>query len=240
MKACAVNDCIRKYAAKGYCHFHYNRVKRHGDPFVCLKQRNRLCAIVSCEKKHEGHGLCNTHNSRNKIHGDALKKFARSMTAKERLLSSVNTIDPNSCWEWLKRINLGGYGSIGINGKTCLAHRISYEIFKDKIPDNMLVCHSCDNRKCINPDHLFLGTYKDNCQDMIKKGRNRLPIGKDHWHFNNGIKLCKNNVIKIKEKLKNGTSALKIALEFNVTSHTIYGIKNGKTWRHVMLEEGKN
>jgi len=233
MRKCLVADCSNKYAAKGYCHFHYNRVKRHGDPSVCLKQKNRKCSVDGCEKKYEGNGFCNSHNWRLKRHGDAMKKFSRSMSVKERLLSSANTNDKGVCWEWMKRINNHGYGSIGVNGKTRLAHRVSFETFNFTIPNGLIVCHKCDNKKCINPEHLFLGTHKDNTQDMIKKCRQRPPEGQEHWHFNGKHKLRIVDVIKIKEQLSKGVSAVKISSEFNVTASSIYGIKSNKTWRHV-------
>ncbi len=237
MKICKVNKCENKYAAKEYCHLHYNRMKRHGDPLVCLKQKNRKCSIEGCERTHEGHGFCNTHNWRTKHHGDPLKKFSRSMETVEKLLSFVDASGPGACWEWTKSTSKSGYGNISINGKTRLVHRVSFEIFNGEIPDRMIVCHRCDRRNCINPNHLFLGTHKDNTQDMIKKGRQHVPLGKEHWHFNGNKKLCPDDVVKIKRKIKEGFSSVKIASDFNVTTSSISGIKNNKTWKHIILNE---
>lgn len=82
------------------------------------------------------------------------------------------TPEPNSgCWIWAGTCNWKGYGTISIGGVQRKAHRASYEAFVGAIPDGMLVCHKCDNPPCVNPDHLFVGTAKDNAQDRDAKGR---------------------------------------------------------------------
>jgi len=89
------------------------------------------------------------------------------------------------CWEWSASKHRQGYGRIRLGkkeGKTVQAHRVSYELFIGEIPSEKLVCHRCDNPSCVNPDHLFLGTHKDNMIDKYKKGRQGiLPTGEDHW-----------------------------------------------------------
>ena len=74
------------------------------------------------------------------------------------------------CWEWQGRIDRYGYGQVRVRGKTGKAHREAYRAFHGD-PGKLLVLHTCDNRKCCNPKHLFLGTHKDNMADMVKKGR---------------------------------------------------------------------
>lgn len=82
------------------------------------------------------------------------------------------TIMPNGCWEWIKSKDGYGYGLIRINKKTILAHRFSAKYLANQNIDNLHVCHHCDNPSCVNPNHLFVGTHKDNMDDMNRKGRN--------------------------------------------------------------------
>lgn len=75
-----------------------------------------------------------------------------------------------NCWEWQGAINHNGYGRFSLKGKTIAAHRISYFLFKGCIQGKNIICHSCDNPRCVNPDHLWEGTSRQNTLDMILKG----------------------------------------------------------------------
>jgi HNH endonuclease len=75
------------------------------------------------------------------------------------------------CWDWQRAVNSVGYGRIARNGTRVYAHRAAYELAYGPIPKDMCVLHSCDNRRCVRPDHLFLGTKRDNMLDMAAKGR---------------------------------------------------------------------
>lgn len=87
----------------------------------------------------------------------------------------------DACWEWQAKsvITSLGYGAINVDGKITVAHRVAWSLVNGEIPDGLFVCHKCDNPKCCNPSHLFLGTCSDNINDMCAKGRHGMK-GKKH------------------------------------------------------------
>ena len=94
----------------------------------------------------------------------------------ERIEENIERITESGCWVWMGYINKLGYGRFRVNGKKVLAHRAAYEEYKEKIPDDKIACHDCDNPSCVNPEHIFIGTHQDNHDDAIKKGRKDMGL----------------------------------------------------------------
>ena len=139
----------------------------------------------------------------------------------------------NKCWEIKTNIQKNGYAKISWNKKACWAHRLSYELFKGPIPKKMDVCHSCDNRKCVNPSHLFVGTRRDNMVDC--KNKKRISSGLKHSvimqkAFEGKRKLSDENVLSI---IKSTETNRELAKKFNVHNRLISLIKENKIYKHV-------
>lgn len=149
----------------------------------------------------------------------------------DRFLGKVNKDTESGCWSFTGAIERSGYGRFKLNGKMILAHRLSYELHNGPITEGMVVMHSCDNRKCVNPLHLSVGTQLDNVQDMIKKNRDNKAKGSAAGQ----AKLTENQVIEIKQKLNLGQKQIDIAKEYGVIHQTISFIKNELTWKHVKI-----
>lgn len=157
---------------------------------------------------------------------------------KQRLLERTVKHE-GGCWICTYSPDSGGYPQIKVKGKAYKVSRISYALFVGPIPEKMFVCHSCDNRKCINPEHLWLGTHKENMDDMANKGRKITSVGDK-----NGArlhpdrlrkKLTKEQVIYIRMWAGEGFSNVKIAKSFFISDSHISRIVRGKFWKHVPM-----
>lgn len=139
-------------------------------------------------------------------------------------------IHPNGCWVYSKGKR---YAKICVNGKTISVHRYSYELYKGQIPDNMVVCHKCDNKLCVNPGHLFIGTQKDNIQDMLSKKRGNHAKGSKHHRTT----LTEKQIAHIKKRIISGEKIHNLKDEYNVSREMLYQMKAGRSWNHVEPEE---
>lgn len=141
------------------------------------------------------------------------------MSLESSLMKRIKVNDETGCWEIQGYLDKDGYGEV--SGRR--AHRVAYELFIGEIPQGLLVCHKCDNRRCCNPDHLFLGTQKENVADMIRKGRKDPRYGER----NTQNKLTEQEVLEIYYS----TEVQRIvALKYGIDQSTVSNIKTGKLW----------
>jgi len=133
-------------------------------------------------------------------------------------------------FNFLGHLNQDGYARIRKDGKLVFVHREVWIKHNGEIPDKMCICHKCDNPKCINIEHLFLGTHAENMADKKLKGRNSDNKGEKHPC----AKLNESQVIDIKKRIALGKdTCYAIAREYGVKGETILHIKNGHSWRHI-------
>jgi hypothetical protein len=138
-------------------------------------------------------------------------------------------IKEGGCWEWIASTDgKFGYGKFHYIDKDWYAHRFAYFLFVGSIND-LDVCHKCDNPKCVNPEHLFLGTHQDNMKDKTMKGRCIGLVGEtNHFH-----KLTVTDVIRIKASAIAGVTCRTLATQYEVTYQTIWNIVNEKNWVNI-------
>lgn len=135
---------------------------------------------------------------------------------------------------WQKSTNKGGYPQFNADGAIRLAHRLAYELAHGPIPHGLCVCHTCDNRRCIEPGHLFAGTHGDNNRDMFEKGRGHVFDGTHMLGVKNlNHKLDPEKVREIRRMRAEGIQFKDIAKMFGVTKTAACDAANRKTWAHV-------
>lgn len=152
-------------------------------------------------------------------------------TIKDRFMSKViiGKDEVKDCWNWSASKARGGYGQFRVlkNGKWTMgrANRISYELFKGELSSTLLVCHACDNPLCVNPNHLFLGTHKENARDMINKGRRKLTRNPKHKFLDRTI------VENMRKDYSEGMKQAQIALNYDFSRQQVSRVVTHKIWK---------
>ena len=185
------------------------------------------CSVENCDRPYYAKGFCEMHYARVRKYGDPLAGQTHA-PPEIRFWRSVE-IGPG-CWTKPGRSG-GRYSWFQPGGKgspSVLAHRYAYEISKGPIPPGMVVMHSCDEMRCVNPAHLSLGTPKDNTQDMIRKGRHarQAPIGEA-----SGVAVLTEELVR--EIRASDESHAALARRLGVGANTVRGVRTGRTWAHV-------
>lgn len=169
----------------------------------------KKCTVDDCEIKPHAQGMCNTHYARWRRTGAGKPErvyLPQGTSMEDRMKYHLPSREAGECWEWQGRLNLTGYGVVG---KNKLAHRVAYELWNGELTEGLHVCHSCDNPKCCNPEHLFLGTQRDNIRDMVDKRRHRW--GEDSYQ----CKLSDAEVAEIRRLARAGFTYTAIAEKFD-------------------------
>ena len=140
----------------------------------------------------------------------------RGSSLREKFYSYVAP-EPNiGCWLWVGSYHPAGYGQIAVGKIPVGAHRVSWELHRGEIPEGMFVCHKCDFPPCVNPDHLFLGTSKENSRDMVNKGRHPK---------------AKVTLAEAREIASSLETSNVLAARYGMSRVSINYIKNGTTWK---------
>jgi len=178
---CAADGCTRivgPKGAKGFCPSHYKRFAVYGDPLTefdigkipPLRKHDPICTVGDCGRPVKARGYCERHLARWSRLGSV--ELPQKPTTEERFWAKAAKTD--GCWEWQGSRHPVGHGYFGLSDGTIVyAHRFSWELKYGAIPTAYQVNHLCDNPPCVRPDHLYIGTQRENFNDMVRGKRNR-------------------------------------------------------------------
>ena len=185
-----------------------------------IEQTCEHCGKVfqaSHKKVRQGKGrFCSVH---------CRAKMAARKPVDERFWANVQqSKSVNDCWLWTGNITVHGYGFMSVEGKIWPAHRLSYTMHYGPIPDGLLVCHACNTPRCVRPNHLYLGSDKDNARDKVLS----MPLA-----LRTRGKMTSSTVKKIRNMATQGVSKHAIAKRFGLSYTTVWAIVTRKTWAHI-------
>lgn len=195
------------------------------------------CSVEGCDRpsRRQRRRLCGTHEARLRLHGDVNYSYKSEAARLERFWADVDKTAGQGpwgdCWLWTGRLDPDGYGACksrkpGTN-RVWRAHQWSFVQAGGEISDGLVVRHTCDVRRCVNPSHLLVGTPAENTADMVERGRHLIGEEKPQ------AKLNSVQVKEIKRRIRNGEKKAPLSREFNVSGGTIYSLADGRTWTHI-------
>lgn len=149
-------------------------------------------------------------------------------TLEQRFWNYVNKRGEDECWEWTGAINSWGYGKLRLGYKMKQAHRVSYILHYGEPPNGLDICHKCNNKRCVNPKHLYAGTESENLMQASRDGLLKPKKGEDHpAHV-----LTEKQVIEIRQYSAIGPASL--ARIYGVNASTIRAILHNRKWKHLL------
>lgn len=199
--------------------FAHSRIGKSKDAsvsdWIASQQNKHVCKCgcnecIVIRRDHHWRGIPRFINGHKGVHTE------------EEFWKRVDKKGKDDCWEWIPRNTKNGRGTFKLpgRGKRIYAYRYSFELQNGPIPKGVEICHKCDNPKCVNPDHLFMGTHADNMMDAARKGKM-------------GMKLTIVEVLQIVADVRSGTSKITAATKFGVSKTTIKDIMSGYIWSAV-------
>jgi hypothetical protein len=194
---------------------------------------NDPCRVDGCVKPRRGKGLCPMHYWRLRTYGTTdIVPF----NPEKRFWTAVDKNGPlhptcGQCWIWSGVMHGGGYGILSVKGRNEFAHRYSWLIHCGKIPNSLWVLHRCDNRACVNPEHLFLGTAVDNIMDAVSKGRQAKGERVRTAVLNEREVL---EIRRLYRRYSRKYGSIALGIRYKVSSRNIRDIVAGESWRHLL------
>ena len=179
------------------------------------------CIVEGCSNPDIARGWCHKHYKRWQMNGTLVPITARGCGDPWERFRLQTKRASNGCLEWTGPMSSKGYGQTKWGYRFYSAHKFSWVLHHGEVPSGLFVCHQCDNPKCVDPKHLFLGTPKENMQDARSKGR--MANGDQHWN-------AKLNWVLVEEIRLSTESAKSIAARLGVSFSTIYRIRKNSAW----------